>query len=111
MTQRERILSMLKQAGREGVRSDAFYAAFLPRAGARIWELRQEGYEITSEREKQFVRYRLKVSAGVGRGNVSGLTPGSLASGHSPDPGGDSPNRLFEEPKPPSAYDPYSEAA
>lgn len=60
MTQRQTILRMLKDAGSEGVRSDTFYRAFIPRFAARVWELRQEGYEITSEHEQRFVRYRLK---------------------------------------------------
>jgi hypothetical protein len=54
---------MLEDAGPKGVLSREFSAAYLPRAGARIHELRSEGYDITSEPERQFVRYRL---AGVG---------------------------------------------
>lgn len=59
MTQREVILRMLKRAGSEGVRSDAFFEAHLPRAAARILELKDEGHEITTEREGKFVRYRI----------------------------------------------------
>jgi hypothetical protein len=60
MTQRECVYSMLKTAGSKGVRSDEFFKAYMPRAGARIYELRAEGHEITSEPERQFVRYTLK---------------------------------------------------
>lgn len=60
---------MLKDAGSEGVRSDAFVAAYMPRAAARIKELRDSGYKISSEHEKQFVRYRLE-SAGNGAGDT-----------------------------------------
>jgi hypothetical protein len=59
MTQRERVLKMLRAAGSEGVRSDAFLAVYMPRAAARIKELRDSGYEISSGHEKQFVRYTL----------------------------------------------------
>lgn len=67
MTQRQTILRMLKEAGAEGLRSDALYRAFIPRFAARIWELRQEGYEISSEHERQFVRYRLEEAQSRGR--------------------------------------------
>jgi hypothetical protein len=60
MTQRQKVLQMLRAAGSKGVRSDEFFAAYLPRAGARIHELKAEGYEITSEPEKQYRRYRLE---------------------------------------------------
>lgn len=113
MNQRERVLSMLKKAGAEGVRSDTFYAAYLPRPGARIFELRQEGYEITAERERQFVRYKL---VGVGAearqpqgAGLSGFITGERQPA-SADPGEPAPT-LFELPKAASAYDPFSEAA
>jgi len=58
-TQKETVLNMLKAAGNFGVRSDTYLAEYIPRAAARVRELREEGYEITSEKEKQFVRYTL----------------------------------------------------
>ena len=88
---------MLKDAGKEGVRSDAFVAAYMPRAAARVKELRDSGYNITSTHERQFVRYVLEESAGVGAGdgavephsralasvdpNASNLAIGSRSSG------------------------------
>jgi len=74
MTQRSRVLQMLRTAGEKGVRSDEFYKAYMPRAGARIHELRSEGHEITSEQERQFVRYRL---VGMG-GGAPVASPASL---------------------------------
>lgn len=68
-TQKDRVLKMLRSAGKAGVRSDVFLGARIPRAAARVLELRQEGYEITAERERQFCRYKLRESAGVGAGN------------------------------------------
>ena len=64
MTQRERIHSMLKAAGSSGIRSDEFFNAYMPRAAARIQELRDSGVEITSEREGKFVRYTLQNTEG-----------------------------------------------
>lgn len=84
MTQKERVYSMLKNAGPEGVRSDEFYKAFLPRAVARVYELREEGHNITSTPEKQFVRYRL---AGVGAGHKA--EPGVEQSSSAAAPHGD----------------------
>lgn len=78
MTQRARVLRMLQEAGPKGVRSDAFYAAYLPRAGARIHELRSEGYEITSEPERQFVRYKLVGIRAEGSARPRTAEPASL---------------------------------
>lgn len=58
-SQKDKVLALLKAAGSFGVRSDTYLAEHIPRAAARVRELREEGYEITSEREKQFVRYVL----------------------------------------------------
>ena len=63
-SQKDRVLSMLKAAGKFGVRSDTYIAEFMPRAAARIKELRDEGYEISSEREGKFVRWTLVGSGG-----------------------------------------------
>jgi hypothetical protein len=61
VTQRKRVLRILKDAGPKGVSSKTFIESYLPRAAARVRELKDEGYEIRSEREErsQFVRYYL----------------------------------------------------
>lgn len=58
-TQKEKVLGMLKAAGNFGVRSDTYIKEYMPRAAARIKELREEGYEITSEREGKYTRWTL----------------------------------------------------
>lgn len=60
MTQKQKVLAMLKAAGSFGVRSDAYIRDFMPRAAARIKELRDEGYNITSEREGKYTRWTLQ---------------------------------------------------
>ena len=65
-TQKETVLAMLEQAGPEGVTSNQFYAACLPRFGARIHELKAEGHEVVKEPvEEGHFRYIL-----VGRSPV-----------------------------------------
>ena len=59
MTQRDRVLEMLKAAGQNGVRSDHFIANYMPRAAARVQELKEQGYEISSEREGKYTRWTL----------------------------------------------------
>ena len=59
MTQKQKVLAMLKAAGSFGVRSDTYLQDYIPRAAARIKELREEGWDIQSEREHQYVRYTL----------------------------------------------------
>lgn len=50
MTQTDRVLSMLREAGQDGVCSLAFYEAHLPHARNRIAvELRDRGFGIASE--------------------------------------------------------------
>jgi hypothetical protein len=66
LSQRDRVLYALRDAGEAGVRSDVFLGLSIPRAAARVCELREQGYEIASERERQFVRYRLQARRGVG---------------------------------------------
>ena len=78
MTQCERVLSMLRSAGKRGVRSDEFFRVGLPRGVARIWDLRQRGYEIEDEPEGKYKRFRL---VGVGAGQEP--QPASLASADS----------------------------
>ena len=49
-TQKETVLAMLQEAGPEGVTSNQFYRAMLPRFGARIHELKtQQGLNIVKE--------------------------------------------------------------
>lgn len=116
-TQKEQVLSMLTAAGSWGLRSDVFLTHRIPRAAARINELRQDGYEISSEHEKQFVRYVLlgeppRADAGSGAGalpqQAGSRTRASVASGESPpSPAeGEPPASLFELPplRSPSAF-------
>ncbi len=62
-TQHDRVLHLLDAA--EAVCSTTFLALFIPRAGARIWDLRQEGYVIETRRCRQHkhrtrqIEYRL----------------------------------------------------
>ena len=53
MTQKQTVLQMLEQAGPEGVTSNQFYAACLPRFSARIHELRREGFNVVKEPVEQ----------------------------------------------------------
>lgn len=48
MTQRDRILSMLRAAGPAGVHSFVFFEERMPRAAAVVHTLRREGFEIES---------------------------------------------------------------
>lgn len=64
MTQKQQILARLQAAGDRGVHSFEFYEDRMPRAAARIAELRAEGHTITATRERlrgdaDGVRYRL----------------------------------------------------
>ena len=81
-TQKETVLAMLDEAGPEGVTSNQFYAARLPRFGARIHELKtQHGHEIIKEPvEDGHFRYIL-----VGRSPVPQQSPPDLGEvGNSP---------------------------
>ena len=80
-TQKETVLAMLEQAGPEGVTSNQFYAACLPRFGARIHELKAEGHEVVKEPvEEGHFRYIL-----VGRSPVPQQSPPNLGEvGNSP---------------------------
>lgn len=53
MTQKQTVLRMLEEAGPEGVTSNQFYAACLPRFGARIFELKREGFDVIKEPAEQ----------------------------------------------------------
>ncbi len=63
MTQCDRILAMLREAGSFGVYSHVFYDAHMPRFAARVRDLRDRGYEISANPERHHgvsgVRYRL----------------------------------------------------
>ena len=60
MTQQEKVIAMLEQAGADGVTSNQFYAACLPRFSARIHELRNKGLDIRKEPiENGHFRYTL----------------------------------------------------
>jgi len=48
-TQKETVLAMLEEAGPEGVTSNQFYRAMLPRFAARIFELKGEGHTVVKE--------------------------------------------------------------
>lgn len=102
MTQKERVFSMLKRAGTNGVSSKEFIASYMPRAAARIQELKDSGVEISSEREGKFCRYTL-VRVGAGQSSEQSVHA-SADSDETP--------TLFEL-EPPRAYNPLrdSEAA
>ena len=80
-TQKETVLAMLEQAGPEGVTSNQFYAACLPRFGARIHELKGEGHSVVKEPvEDGHFRYIL-----VGRSAKPQQSPPDLGEvGNSP---------------------------
>lgn len=60
MTQKETVLAMLDEAGPEGVTSNQFYNACLPRFAARIFELKADGHQVVKEPvEKGHFRYIL----------------------------------------------------
>ena len=65
MGQRQTVLTMLEEAAGNGVSSNQFYAACLPRFSARIHELRNAGHTITKEPVEQghFLYRLVKVSA------------------------------------------------
>jgi hypothetical protein len=82
-TQKERVLRMLTEAGPEGVTSNQFYGACLPRFGARIHELKQEqGLEIRKEPVEQgHFRYIL-----VSRPSMTQQSPADLGRAGYPSP-------------------------
>jgi len=67
VSQKQRILQMLEEAGERGVEGNEFYRACLPRFAARIKELRDQGYDISTRRigGNHFV-YTLRQSAKSG---------------------------------------------
>lgn len=65
MSQRDRILEMLEDAGERGVHSFEFYEQRMPRGAAVIHELKKEGHLIEARPERyqgdaQGVRYFLR---------------------------------------------------
>lgn len=60
MTQREAVLTLLHRGGTEGITTEVFLAASLPRFSAHILELRNAGYNIHRARiSKGTCRYTL----------------------------------------------------
>jgi Helix-turn-helix domain len=60
MSQRHKVLSLLRHAGESGVTNAVFLDWRIPRFSARIKELRDEGYEIRTEGQTNSrVRYTL----------------------------------------------------
>lgn len=107
MSQQEDVIRMLEQAGPEGVTSNQFYNAFLPRFSARIHELRNKGFNIVKEPVEQgHFRYIL-----VGRETPSGdadrsglaAQSGANFTGDSPTPAtGGTPRRGSSPATPPA---------
>lgn len=64
-TQKEIVLRDLREAGDKGVHGFHWLGKYIPRYGARIYDLKQDGYNIRSEHEGHGVRYYLEDS---GRG-------------------------------------------
>lgn len=84
MTQKQRVLAMLDEAGPEGVTSNQFYSALLPRFSARIHELKSEGHSIVKEPVEQgHFRYIL-----VGRATSPQCSAPAQPTGNSAAPGG-----------------------
>ncbi len=53
VTQRERVLKQLKKSWKRGVHSFWGYQNYIPRMGAIIFDLKRDGYDITSIRNKK----------------------------------------------------------
>ena len=109
-TQKERVLRMLTEAGPEGVTSNQFYGACLPRFGARIHELKAEGHDVVKEPVEQghfryilVSRQNIQRSADLGR---AGYPSPNLGGAHAQRSGGvdtpgevvglSTPEQLFE---------------
>ncbi len=86
MTQRQRVLAFLEFNGEHGVTTSEFLESFLPSFPKRIFEMRREGYEISSERLRAGSwRYTLLAKPDVERrGGVSRQSPSGAGSGSSP---------------------------
>ncbi len=86
MTQRQRVLALLERKGSMGVGTGTFLAEYLPSYPKRIFELRREGYEISSERLRASSwRYTLLAKPDVERrGGVKAIPSGDVCPGSSP---------------------------
>lgn len=127
LTQRDRILFELREAGERGVHSEVFYRLHMPRFAARILELKEAGHNITSVPEGNGARYTLVGSSAAGGHVCAGpgekerhaggrAEPSTLTTGAgNATPGVASPElSLFEEApqqKRPSMFDVDVEAA
>lgn len=76
MTQKATVRRWLEEAGDNGILSKTFIASYMPRAAARIQELKDEGVQISSEREGKYTRYRL---VGCSAGTQKPQGPGGLS--------------------------------
>lgn len=66
MTQTERVIDALIRAREKGINSFWGYKNYIPRLGAIIFNLRQNGFEITSVKQKNHsCQYILKSISGV----------------------------------------------
>lgn len=70
-TQRERVLRLLQDAGSRGVRTNEFLSERLPRFAARLHELRQRGYVISTGRDTASESGKLYVLVGFSVEHVS----------------------------------------
>lgn len=82
MSQRLKVLSLLRHAGDTGVTNAVFLDWRIPRFSARIRELREEGFEIRTEGQNNSrVRYTLVSEPDVERaGSSPDLPPGARRS-------------------------------
>jgi hypothetical protein len=91
MSKKLEVLHMLEAAGDRGVRSDEFYKRFNGRGVARIYDLRQDGYEIEGRPDGKYKRYRL-LNVGVGTESASQVGRSDALRDLSLHPGVASPN-------------------
>lgn len=85
MSQKQIVLSMLERAGERGVTSNEFFAEHLPRFSARLYELRNEGHNITTSPSDNGFVYTL-VGGQDGSKGTCAPRVAVLTSGQSPDP-------------------------
>ncbi len=85
MTQRQRVLALLERNPWRGVVTAEFLAEYLPSYPKRIFELRREGYEISSERLRSGSwKYTLLAKPDVERRGGVNQSPPGLRPGSSP---------------------------
>lgn len=97
-TQRERILSMLRDAGTRGVHSFELFEARMPRAAATVHTLRRDGYTITSTPETL-------------HGDAKGVRYVLRERAPQPRPAAVEASGLFEQPRPAPVSAIYGDAA